>query len=71
MKPGSRKELSRPVEVPGVARSWEEVRFCWQQMSGQDISRQAIQQIGLGAIHKLRATLEQDVLLHKELAEYL
>ena len=71
MKAGSERELSRPMELPGVARSWEEVRFCWQQMSGEDISRQAIQQIGLGAIHKIRAILERDVLLRKELKEYL
>lgn len=71
MKKGATKNLQRPITLESAARSWEEVRYVWQQISGEDLSRQRIQQIGSEAIHKLRVNLAKDKALVKELWSYL
>lgn len=52
-------------------RSWEEVRYCWQQISGEDLSRQRVMQIAQLAIKKLQRLLHVNGPLKQELLEYL
>lgn len=71
MKRGAKKPLQRPITLESAARSWEEIRYVWQQISGEDLSRQRIQQIHSEAVHKLRVSLAKDKALVKELWSYL
>jgi hypothetical protein len=56
------RHLRRPASSPvllrfddnGTMRSWEECRYCWFQMSGEDLSRQMIMKIARDALNKLR-----------------
>ena len=71
MKPGSKRPLARPLHIDHAARSWEEVRYAWREMSGEDLSRQRVQQIAGEAVHKLRRTFADKKLLALEFWSYL
>lgn len=70
MKAGSLKPLTKPMNLE-ADRSWEEVRYCWQQISGEDLSRQRVMQIAQAAINKLKRHVLVTPGLESELLQYL
>jgi len=53
---GRCRNVNREIAV----RSWPEVRDEWNRMSGEDISRQRVQEIGRTAQLKIRDALLED-----------